>query len=92
MCNGHRTALGDLFPEPRDHRTVAAQYVAEPCRYKSCPSLDLSLLDCESEGLDVYLCEPLGAAHDVRRVDGLVGRHHHHLLDVVLDALVRHVP
>ena len=92
MGNRHGTALGDLLPEPRDHGTVAAQNVTEPCRNEPCPSLDLALLDRESERLDVYLCETLRASHDVSRVHGLVGRHHHHLLDVVLDALVGDVP
>ena len=92
MGHGHGTALRDLLPEPRDHGAVAAQHVAEPRRDEPRPSLDLALLDRESEGLDVYLCKTLRAAHDVRRVHRLVGRHHHHLLDVVLDALVGHVP
>ena len=91
---GHcdRTSLGDLFPESRNYRTVASEDISEAGSDEPCASLDLALLYRKSERLDVDLRKALGASHDVRRVHSLVGRNHHHLLDIVLDAFVSDVP
>lgn len=51
----------------------------------------LAALDGKTERLDVNLGKTFGAAHDVGGVDSFVGRDHHHLLDIVFDALVGHV-
>ena len=87
----YRAALGDLLAEARDHRTVRSQYVAETRGDELRLALHLAGLDGQTERLHVDLCQTLRAAHDVGRVDGLVGRDHDHLLDVVFDTLVGHV-
>ncbi len=90
--NRYRASLGDLVPEPRNHRAIGAEDVAESCRDELGAARVGALLYGEAEGLDVDLGEALGAAHDVGRVDGLVGRYHHHLLDVIFYTFVGHVP
>ncbi len=48
----------------------------------------MALLDGKAQRLDVDLGKALSAAHDVRWVDGLVGRDHDHLLNVIFYTLV----
>ena len=66
-----RPAAGDLFLEARDDRAVRAQHVAEA------HGLVADLLGGYVERLAIGFGRPLRRAHDVGRIDRLVGRDHH---------------
>ena len=89
--HGDGTAFGDLLAETRDNRSIAAKDVAEAGGDETGLAGVLALFDGEAKALDINLSKALGAAHDVGRIDGLVGRDHHHLIDAVFDALVSYV-
>ena len=85
------TARSDLLAEAGNDRTVGTQHVAETRGDELGATLDDTLLDGQTQRLDVDFGEPLGAAHDIGRIDGLVGGDHHHALHAVFDTLVGHV-
>ena len=70
----HRAAARDLLAEARDHAAGAAEHVAEAHEHE----LRAAVL----QALAHDLRQPLGRAHHVGRVDRLVGRHEHELLDL----------
>ena len=72
MGHGDRASGLDLLLEQRDHRAVAAQYVAKPHRHKA----GLALL---VHGLDDELTQPLGGPHDIGGVPRFVGADHDEL-------------
>ena len=85
MGNCDRPAILDLPLENGNHRTVGTQHVTETGRDKLGVTVDLSLDLGLVETLDIDLTNPLGATHDVGRVDSLVGRDHNELPDTVFD-------
>ena len=87
----HRAAFGDLLAETRDDGTVGAEDVSEPGGHELCSALLPAGFDGKAEGLNVDLGKTLGAAHDIGRVDGFVGGHHDHLLDIIFYTLVSYI-
>ena len=82
--DGDRTAVTDLLLKDGDHAAVGAQDVAEPGGHELCHALHPAFLDGLAEALAVDLADALAAAHDVGRVDGLVGGDHDELTGHVL--------
>ena len=88
MSDRHRTSLGDLLTEARDHGTIGPEDIAETGGHEPGATGFPAGFDGKAERLDVDLRKTLGAAHDVGRVHGLVRGDHDHLLHIVLDALI----
>ena len=97
MGDGHRTAALNLLLKQWNNTAVAAQHVAEPYRHTGHGG-------AAGEGLNQHFAQALCAAHNVGRVDGLIGGELHKALylvlggggqqilcakDVVLDCLTR---
>ena len=74
MRDRHRAAARDLLAKARDHAAGAAEHVAEAHEHE--------LRAAALQALADDLGQALGRAHHVGRVDGLVGRHEHELLDL----------
>ena len=70
--------------EARDHAAGAAEHVAEAHEHELRPAALQTLAD--------DLGKPLGRTHHVGRVDRLVGRHEHELLDLRADRRAREHP
>ncbi|EJX09499.1 hypothetical protein EVA_02391 [gut metagenome] len=84
MRHRNRTALLDLFLEDGNHRTVRAQHVAETRGDELRHALHLARHDGVVQALAIDLADTLRAAHHVRGIHRLVGRHHDELLHPVL--------
>ena len=70
--DGHRAAAGDLLLEARHDASRSS-----PARCRSGPVLKRLVLESQRRAPGNSLGGPLGGAHDVGRVDRLVGRDHH---------------
>ena len=90
---GHcdRTSTQYLFAETGDDTTVGTEDVTETGGDEAGAAFDLALSKRQTEALDVDFSETLGTTHVVGRVDGLIGRDHDHLLDIVFDTLIGHL-
>ena len=88
MSHRHRPAFLNLLTEQRNNRSVRSQHIAEAGRHELRLTLFCSVLDRMVQALYVDFADALRTAHDIRRVHGLVGRHHHKLLHAVLHAQV----
>ncbi len=71
MRDGHGPTRIDLPGEQRDGRAGAPDHVAEPHDHESRPAAR------SRHRLHDHLGDALARAHDVRRTNGLVGRHEH---------------
>ena len=73
MSHCHRATFGDLLAETRDDGAVGAEDVAETGGHELGPASFLARFDGKAKGLDVDFGKTLGAAHDIGRIDCLVG-------------------
>ena len=92
MCDRHRAAFCNLLAEARDDRAVGAEDIAKAGGDELGLALSFSFFDCKSERLDIDFRKALGTAHDIGRIDCLVGRNHDHLFHIILYAFVSNVP
>ena len=92
MCNRDGPTLDNLFAESRYDRTIASQYISKTSRNETSPTLKLTLFKCDSKRLNINFSQTLGTAHDIRRIDGFIGRDHNHFLDIVAETLVGYIP
>lgn len=67
MRNRHGTALGYLFSEKRNDRTIGAQHVSEPHRH------EFRILAVAADCLNNHFADTLGRPHDIRRIHRLIG-------------------
>ena len=92
MCDRHRATFCNLLAETWNYRAVGPEDIAETGGDELGLALAFAFFDCKSEGLDIDFRKALGTAHDIGRVDCLVGRNHNHLFHIILYAFVSNVP
>lgn len=73
MGHCHRAAFGDLLAETRDDGAVGAEDISETGGDELGSALLLAGFDGKAKGLDIDFGKTFGAAHDIGRVDCLVG-------------------
>src|SRR5699024_6208425 len=91
VSHGERTTVLYLLLKPRNHRTVAAQHIAETGGHEFGAALYLTITHGTTQTLNVNLSQTLGTAHYIRRIHGLVCRNHYHFLRTVRYGHVGHL-
>ena len=89
MCHGDRSACAYLLLEDRNHTAVGAEDVAESCGDELGYALHLAFSDGLVQALAIDFADSLAAAHDIGRVNGLVGGYHHEFLGAVFHSEIR---
>ena len=84
MSDRHRPPAGDLPAKQRDHAAAASQYISEA----HAPRGDAFF---PGRRLHEHLAEPLGRAHYVCGIDGLVGGDEHESRNAGFSARVQHI-
>ena len=73
VSHGHGAACDNLLTEARNYRAVAAQHITESGSYNLGLAHYATLSNCCAQRLNIYLGKALGAAHNIGRIDSLVG-------------------